>query len=94
MTLEPTIADVLDAMQAFSTHMEEELLEIKTKMATKEDLEKLRMETREELKRMATKDDLARLRKQMVTKDYLDDKLARLHSDIVLQLRREFRGTA
>lgn len=52
--------------------------------------------TKQELEQMATKDDLASLQKQidhvenqMVTKDYLDDKLAKHHGDIVVLMRKE-----
>ena len=69
-----TIEDVLNAVNTSAELMQQQINEIKSTMATKDDIAN-----------MATKDDLANL----VTKDYLDEKLADLRGDLVVLTRKE-----
>ena len=74
---EPTITDVLDAVNEFATKTEERFGLMETRFDT--------METRFDT--METR--LDRIEATMVTKDYLDDKLADLRGDIIMELRHE-----
>ena len=74
--------EILEALNAFAGSVDERFEEIKTVMVTKDDL-------KTELSRFATKDDLQGLKTTMVTKGYLDDKLADHHSDIILHVDRK-----
>lgn len=67
------IVDLHEAMSLFSTHVDSRFQEIETKMVTKEEL----------------KESLEKVLAGVVTKDYLDEKLADLRGDIVLLLRKE-----
>lgn len=45
--------------------------------------------TKDDLDRLATKDDIQRIESTMVTKDYLDEKLADLRGDLNVLMRKE-----
>ncbi len=60
--------------------LKSEFEEKMAKMATKKDLEKFA--TKEDLAKFATKEDLAKTECRLVTKSYLDDKLADAISEI------------
>lgn len=85
---EPTIQDVLVAMNEFSTHVEAEFDHIKSTMVTKDEfyseLDQIKevMVTKDELKF-----ELSKIKNVMVTKDYLDDKLADLRAEFIVGLR-------
>lgn len=83
---EPSIQDVLTAINEFSTHVE-------ATMATKDDLAVIDARLTRVESTMMTKDDLAKLEVKMVTKDYLDEKLFDLKGDLVVMIRKEDRKT-
>lgn len=77
---EPTIQDVLIAINQFSADIDDrfvnidtELMEIKSTMVTKDYLH----------------EELGKLKITMVTKDYLDDKLSDLRGEFFLNQRRQ-----
>lgn len=82
---EPTIQDLLIAMNQFSTHVDTELMEIKSTMVTKDNLHDELNNIKAE---MVTKDylheELNKMKVTMVTKDYLDDKLSDLRGEFFL----------
>lgn len=59
---------------------------IESRMATKDDL--TRFATKDDLTRFATKDDLDGMETRMVSKAYLDDKLADLGAEIGARINR------
>jgi predicted DNA-binding WGR domain protein len=77
-------AEILGTVQGLAEHMDEEFAKVRTE---------LRGEFQSELSRFATKEDLesemSKLKTTMVTKGYLDDKLADHHSEIILHTQRE-----
>jgi hypothetical protein len=82
MNEEPTIRDVLDAMQTFSssvderfTGLEKDVAGLKTNVA-------------------GLKTDVATIKATMVTKEYLDDKLSDLRGDLVALVRKGDRKLA
>ncbi|OGF30435.1 hypothetical protein A2533_04300 [Candidatus Falkowbacteria bacterium RIFOXYD2_FULL_35_9] len=84
--------DVLNAVNTSAELMQQQINEIKSTMATKDDIANMatkddiaNMATKDDIANMATKDDLANL----VTKDYLDEKLADLRGDLVVLTRKE-----
>ncbi len=103
---EPTIQDVLTAINAFSTHVDatmatkddvaaidRRLTRVESTMATKDDLTAIDSRLKKVESTMATKGDLAKLEVKMVTKDYLDDKLFDLKGDLVVMIRKGDRKT-
>ena len=83
MTNEPTIQDVLDALSLFSTHVDQELGSLKTDIGSlKTELGSIKTEMG------SLKTDLGSLKSIVVTKDYLDDKLADLRADLVVLARK------
>ncbi len=72
--IEPTIQDVLVAVNTFATTVDERLTNIETTMVTKDEFYRELDQIRGRLA-------------QTVTKDYLDDKLADLRSEFVIRLR-------
>lgn len=84
MTDEPTINDVLVALNQFSTHIE-------SVMVTKNDLTEsfaqfknaFKTELKSELKHELKSELVAELSQKLVTKDYLDKKLASLRGDLL-----------
>lgn len=99
---EPSIQDVLTAINAFSTHVEAtmatkddlaaidaRLTRVEFTMATKADLAAIDARLAGVESTMATKDDLAKLEVKMVTKDYLDERLFDLKGDLVVMMRKE-----
>ncbi len=57
-------------------------------VASMAEVEGLRKELKADLAQMASKADLRRIEATMVTKDYLDDKLADLKGDLIVKLRK------
>lgn len=70
MNNEPKISEVLEAVNALSTHIDEQIKELK------DDITEL-------------KSDMVLVKTSMVTKNYLDDKLADLRGDLVVLMRKE-----
>ncbi|MFA6171670.1 MAG: hypothetical protein WCW77_00360 [Patescibacteria group bacterium] len=87
---EPTLYDVLDAINVFATKTDERLENIESTMVTKDFLEKrltpieLTMVTKDFLEKR-----LAPIEANMVTRDYLDDKLGDLKGDLIVTMRKE-----
>jgi uncharacterized protein (DUF927 family) len=73
-------AEILETVQDLAEHMDEEFVKVRTEF---------RGEFQNEMSKLTTKDDLDKLKTTMVTKGYLDDKLADHHSDIILHTQRE-----
>ncbi len=78
MTKEPTIQDVLDAMHVFSTHVDVQLAELKQDVSgLKQDVSVLKQDVlvlKHDMSAMKT--DLRDVRATMVTKDYMEGRLA------------------
>lgn len=60
---EPTTTEILDAINSFAGHVDEQFSEVK--------------------------EDIRIIKATMVTKDYLDDKLADLRGDLTVLIRKE-----
>jgi archaellum component FlaC len=96
MNEEPTIRDVLDAMQTFSssvderfTGLEKDVAGLKTNVAgLKTDVAGLKTDV------AGLKTDVATIKATMVTKEYLDDKLSDLRGDLVALVRKGDRKLA
>jgi len=86
-----TNSEILEAIQSFASSVDERFDRVDQRFERLEgrvtNIDSV-MATKADLAGMATKADLAR----MVTKDYLDDKLANLHSDIVRFVKRRVPG--
>ena len=67
--------EILEAIGAFASSVDERFARIEKVMATKDELR----ETENRIER-----EIGKLKTTMVTKGYLDDKLADLRSDIIL----------
>jgi recombinational DNA repair protein RecR len=80
--LEGAVQGNAEAIHALATHMDERFDAVERRS------DRLEGRVTNIESTMATKADLAR----MVTKDYLDDKLADLHSDIVRFVKRRVPG--
>ncbi|MBI2416179.1 MAG: hypothetical protein HYV33_06000 [Candidatus Kerfeldbacteria bacterium] len=74
---EPTIKDVLVAMSDFSSHVDQRFDRLENRMD--------RMEGRQD----NMEGRLDKIEATMVTKDYLDDKLADLKGDLTVLIRKE-----
>ncbi|MDO8618241.1 MAG: hypothetical protein Q7N87_05150 [Candidatus Uhrbacteria bacterium] len=70
---EPTLQDLLDAMNAFASHVDEQFKTIRSEMVTKQELAR----------------EFAKFETRMVSKDYLDAKLTDQYTDLVRLFRRE-----
>ena len=90
MTKTATIQDVLDTMNTFATYVEGQFTELKQDVSSlKEDVVSLKQEMASlKLKVDDIEKRLTSVEKNMITKDYLDKKLAELRSDIVLMSQR------
>ena len=86
---DPTIQDVLDAMNAFSTHVDDEFAEVKTDMRDmKIDIHDLKIDISDIRTDISDiNGEMTGVKASMVTKDYLDDKLADLKGEIYETLR-------
>lgn len=81
---EPTLQDVLDAVNESSTAIENRLQKIEGDISgVKSDVTSLKSDV------TSLKSDLTSIKSSMVTKDYLDDKIADLKGDLVLLMRKE-----
>ena len=83
-----TLEDIFDAVNSLTEAnavdfkaVKEDIHEIKTVMVTKEDL-------KSELTNYATKEDLKAMETRLVTKNYLDDKLGDLKSNLTVLARK------
>lgn len=75
----PTTQDILEAMNVFSTHMDEEFASVRSEMVTKDEFNYQIERINDELSGIN-----GRLT-QVVTKDYLDDKLSDLRGEFFLK---------
>ncbi|MEK7084656.1 MAG: hypothetical protein AAB932_05460 [Patescibacteria group bacterium] len=77
MPAEPTNQDILTSINEFATNVEENFVELKTDV--------------KELKQRMSKVevDITQIKNVMVTKSYLDDKLADLRGDLTVLMRKE-----
>ena len=73
---QPTNQEILQAINQFAGEV-----------ATKDDI--ANMATKDDLKQFAMKNDIKAIRSEMVTKDYLDNKLDRLEGHLVSLTRQE-----
>lgn len=74
---EPTNYEILKAVNKFATHTEQQFQVVKSEMGEmKPDIGGI-------------KADIGKIKANMVTKDYLDDKLADLRGDLVVLMRKE-----
>ncbi len=76
------VDDVLDVINHFANHVESELETIKSTMATKDDLARL------EYRMSGLEKKMDGLETRVVTKDYLDNKLADLRGEFVTSRRK------
>lgn len=85
--------EILEAMSAFATHVDSRMDKMDSRL-DKADYRLDKMDSR--MDRLATKEDLqnlqsefSKLKATVVTKGYLDDKLADHHADLVKVMRKE-----
>ncbi|MEN9558192.1 MAG: hypothetical protein RL141_561 [Candidatus Parcubacteria bacterium] len=103
MKQEPTTQDILDALQVFSSHVDEQFGKVNEEIASikgditgiKGEMTGMKGEASSMKGEMAgIKQELVAMRSVMVTKDYLDDKMADLRGDLVTLVRKEDRKLA
>ena len=86
-----TIEDVLDAVNNFASVTEGKFAEIKSEMTDMKsemtDMKSEMTDMKSEMKEMRF--DITKMGSTMVTKDYLDDKMADLRGDLVVLTRKE-----
>lgn len=80
---EPTIRDVLEAINEFSGAVDKRFDSLETRVTRIEET----MATKEDLKGMATKEDLGKLRSDLI--DYIADQNMNLRGDIIQVVRGE-----
>lgn len=81
---EPTIQDVLFAVNDYSTRIDKQLAEMKSDITgVKSDITGIKSDI------TGMKLDIVGIKSDMVTKSYLDDKLADLRGDLVVLTRKE-----
>lgn len=84
MNNEPTTNDILEAVNALSTQIDERFSQVDGRLSHLEnDVTELKGDVTE------LKGDVGLVRTAMVTKNYLDDKLADLRGDLVVLMRKE-----
>lgn len=77
MKQEPTIQDVLEAISSFSSSIDDRLNNIEQEIGSmKSDMGSM-------------KSEIGSMKSEMVTKSYLDDKMADLRGDLVVLVRKE-----
>lgn len=82
---EPTIQDLLIAMNQFSAHVDTELFEMKYELSgVKNELSGMRGSLSQMVSKDYLHDELGKMKVTMVTKDYLDDKLSDLCGEFFL----------
>ncbi|MBI5221987.1 MAG: hypothetical protein HY980_00605 [Candidatus Magasanikbacteria bacterium] len=74
---EPTIQEVLEAVSDYAAHTDQQIGEIKTEISG------IKVEIG------GIKTEISSIKNQMVTKSYLDDKLADLRGDLTVLMRKE-----
>jgi len=91
MNNEPTISDVLEAVNNFSTRVDERFDRIEGRLDGVEGrLDRVDGRFDKVDERFGSlESDVAHIKNVMVTKEYLDDKLADLKGDLVLLTRKE-----
>jgi polyhydroxyalkanoate synthesis regulator phasin len=96
MNEEPTIRDVLDAMQTFSSSVDERFTGLEKDVAgLKTDVTGLKTDVAGLKTDVAgLKTNVATIKATMVTKEYLDDKLSDLRGDLVALVRKGDRKLA
>lgn len=91
MNNEPTTNDILEAVNALSTQIDERFSQVDGRLSHLEnDVTELKgdvMELKGDMTEL--KGDVGLVRTAMVTKNYLDDKLADLRGDLVVLMRKE-----
>ena len=96
---EPTLSDVIEAINTSSTAVAVELHEIKQDIGLlkqdvsglKQDVSGLKTDMTMVKATMATKEDLKAMETRLVTKDYLDEKMAEQGANLILLTRKEDR---
>ena len=84
MQYDPTNQDILDAINDFASHVDGELSGLKSDVSgLKTNVSGLKSDV------SCLKSDIATIKATMVTKSYLDDKLADLRGDLVSLVRKE-----
>lgn len=76
---EPTNQDILSAINTFAQHTEERFTGVENRLIKVED------------RLSGVENDVSSLKTNMVTKDYLDEKLGDLRGDLTILMRKEDR---
>jgi hypothetical protein len=77
MTTEPTLQDVIDTIHDFAANVDERFSHVES------DISGIKGEI------AGMKGEISGMRSQMVTKDYLDEKIAQVRGDLVVTIRKE-----
>lgn len=84
MNVEPTLSDVMEVIQDFASSVDTRFSQVDAQFAElRADVAVLKTDVAE------LKTDMSGVKSRMVTKDYLDDKLGDLYSDLVIKMRKE-----
>ncbi len=75
---------ILKSINDFSTEVDQKFSKIDGRLSKVESTMVTKKDLKEELKVFATKEDLKKTECRLVTKDYLDDKLADLQADLAV----------